>query len=119
MLVIEPINPRDMPGYFLNTQGEGHEICKEIGLPNLKVQMDFYHCQIVEGDLTMTFKNNFAGIGHVQIASVPTRNEPDQGEINYRHIFKLLDEMGYDGWVGCEYKPRGRTEDGLGWLKEM
>ena len=119
MLVIEPINPRDMPGYFLNTQGEGHEICKEIGLPNLKVQMDFYHCQIVEGDLTMTFKNNFAGVGHVQIASVPTRNEPDQGEVDYRHIFKLLDEMGYDGWVGCEYRPRGRTEDGLGWLKEM
>jgi hydroxypyruvate isomerase len=119
MLVIEPINLRDIPGYFINTQAEGHAICQEIGLPNLKVQMDFYHCQIVEGDLTMTFKNNFAGIGHVQIASVPTRNEPDQGEINYRHIFKLLDEMGYDGWVGCEYKPRGRTEDGLGWLKEM
>ena len=119
ILVIEPINHRDMPGYFLNTQAEGHAICKEIGLPNLKVQMDFYHCQIVEGDLTMTFKNNFAGIGHVQIASVPARHEPDEGEINYRHLFKLLDEMGYDGWVGCEYKPRGRTEDGLGWLKEM
>ena len=119
MLVIEPINPRDIPGYFINTQAEGHAICKEIGLPNLKVQMDFYHCQIVEGDLTMTFKNNFAGIGHVQIASVPTRNEPDQGEINYRHIFKLLDEMGYDGWVGCEYRPRGRTEDGLGWLEAL
>lgn len=119
MLVIEPINPRDIPGYFINTQAEGHAICKEIGLPNLKVQMDFYHCQIVEGDLTMTFKNNFVGIGHVQIASVPTRNEPDQGEINYRHIFKLLDEMGYDGWVGCEYRPRGRTEEGLGWLEAI
>ncbi len=119
MLVIEPINPRDIPGYFINTQAEGHAICKEIGLPNLKVQMDFYHCQIVEGDLTMTFKNNFVGIGHVQIASVPTRNEPDQGELNYRHIFKLLDEMGYDGWVGCEYRPRGRTEDGLGWLEAL
>ena len=119
MLVIEPINPRDIPGYFINTQAEGHAICKEVGLPNHKVQMDFYHCQIVEGDLTMTFKNNFAGIGHVQIASVPTRNEPDQGEINYRHIFKLLDEMGYDGWVGCEYRPRGRTEDGLGWLEAL
>ncbi len=119
MLVIEPINPRDIPGYFINTQAEGHAICKEIGLPNLKVQMDFYHCQIVEGDLTMTFKNNFVGIGHVQIASVPTRNEPDQGEINYRHIFKLLDEMGYDGWVGCEYRPRGRTEEGLGWLEAL
>ena len=119
VLVIEPINPRDMPSYFLNTQAEGHAICKEIGLPNLKVQMDFYHCQIVEGDLTMTFKKYFAGIGHVQIASVPARHEPDEGEVNYRHIFKLLDEMGYDGYVGCEYRPRGRTEDGLVWLREM
>ena len=119
MLVIEPINPRDIPGYFINTQAEGHAICKEIGLPNLKVQMDFYHCQIVEGDLTMTFKKYFAGIGHVQIASVPARHEPDEGEVNYRHIFKLLDEMGYDGYVGCEYRPRGRTEDGLVWLREM
>ena len=118
-LVIEPINTRDMPGYFLNYQDEAHAIRKEIGEPNLKVQMDFYHVQIMEGDLTMTFKNNFEGIGHVQIASVPTRNEPDEGEINYRHIFKLLDDMGYDGYVGCEYRPRGRTEDGLGWLKEM
>ena len=119
VLVIEPINPRDIPGYFLNTQAEGHAICKEIGLPNLKVQMDFYHCQIVEGDLTMTFKKYFAGIGHVQIASVPARHEPDEGEVNYRHIIKLLDEMGYDGYVGCEYRPRGRTEDGLVWLREM
>lgn len=118
-LVIEPINTRDMPGYFLNYQDEAHAIRKEIGEPNLKVQMDFYHVQIMEGDLTMTFKNNFEGIGHVQIASVPTRNEPDEGEINYRHIFKLLDDMGYDGYVGCEYRPRGRTEDGLGWFKEM
>ena len=119
ILVIEPINPRDIPGYFLNTQAEGHAICQEIGQPNLKVQMDFYHCQIVEGDLTMTFKKYFAGIGHVQIASVPARHEPDEGEVNYRHIFKLLDEMGYDGYVGCEYRPRGRTEDGLVWLREM
>jgi hydroxypyruvate isomerase len=81
--------------------------------------MDFYHAQIVEGDLSVTFKNNFANIGHVQIASVPARHEPDEGEVNYRHIFKLLDEMGYAGWVGCEYKPRGKTSDGLGWLKTM
>ena len=118
-LVIEPINTRDMPGYFLNTQAEGHAIREAVGEPNLKVQMDFYHCQIVEGDLTMTFKKYFAGIGHVQIASVPARHEPDEGEVNYRHIFKLLDEMGYDGYVGCEYRPRGRTEDGLVWLREM
>lgn len=118
-LVIEPINTRDMPGYFLNLQSEAHAICKEIGEPNLKVQMDFYHAQIMEGDLSMTFKNNFAGIGHIQIASVPARHEPDEGEIDYRHIFKLLDETGYAGWVGCEYRPRGKTEDGLDWLKEM
>lgn len=116
-LVIEPINTRDMPGYFLNYQSEAHAIRKEIGEPNLKVQMDFYHAQIMEGDLTMTFRNNFDGIGHVQIASVPARNEPDSGEVDYRHIFKLLDDLGYDGFVGCEYKPRGRTEDGLGWLE--
>lgn len=118
-LVIEPINTRDMPSYFLNLQSEAHAICKEIGEPNLKVQMDFYHAQIMEGDLSMTFKNNFAGIGHIQIASVPARHEPDEGEVDYRHIFKLLDETGYSGWVGCEYRPRGKTEDGLGWLKEM
>lgn len=117
-LVIEPLNPRDTPGYLLRTQADAHAIRKEVGEQNLKVQMDFYHCQIVEGDLTMTFRNNFEGIGHVQIASVPTRNEPDQGEVNYHHVFRLLDEMGYDGWVGCEYRPRGRTEDGLGWLAD-
>jgi hydroxypyruvate isomerase len=116
---VEPINTRDMPGYFLNTQAEGHAICKEIGAPNLKVQMDFYHAQIMEGDLSMTFRNNFKGIGHVQIASVPARHEPDEGEINYPHLFALLDEMGYSGYVGCEYRPRGKTEDGLGWFTTM
>jgi len=118
-LVIEPINTRDIPGYFLNTQDEGHAICQEIGAANLKVQMDFYHAQIVEGDLSMTFKKYFDGIGHVQIASVPARHEPDEGEVDYRHIFKMLDDAGYAGWVGCEYRPRGKTEDGLIWLKEM
>jgi hydroxypyruvate isomerase len=118
IVVIEPINHRDMPAYFLNTQAEGCAILREIGLPNLKVQMDFYHCQIVEGDLTMKFKQNFADIGHVQIASVPDRHEPDEGEVDYRHVFRLLDETGYDGYVGLEYKPRGRTEDGLKWFAE-
>jgi hydroxypyruvate isomerase len=78
--------------------------------------MDFYHAQIVEGDLATTFKKYFSGIGHVQIASVPSRNEPDDGEVNYPYLFRLLDELGYEGWIGCEYRPRGRTEDGLGWL---
>ena len=118
-LVIEPINRRDMPGYFLNTQDEAHAIRAETGAANLKVQMDFYHAQIVEGDLSMTLKHHFAGVGHIQIASVPDRHEPDEGEVNYRHLFRLLDELGYRGWVGCEYRPRGKTEDGLVWMKEM
>ena len=115
-LLIEPINGRDMPGYFLTTQAQGHELRLASGAANVKVQMDFYHAQIVEGDLATTFKNNFDGIGHVQIASVPMRNEPDDGEVNYPYLFCLLDELGYEGWIGCEYRPRGRTEDGLGWL---
>lgn len=115
-VLIEPINGRDMPGYFLHTQAEGHALREESGAANVKVQMDFYHAQIVEGDLTTTFKKHFDGIGHVQIASVPARNEPDDGEVNYPFLFRQLDEMGYDGWVGCEYRPRGVTEDGLGWL---
>ena len=118
-LLLEPINPRDMPGYFLNSQDEGHAVRAEVGEPNVKVQMDFYHAQIVDGDLAMTFRKHFDGIGHVQIASVPSRNEPDDGEVDYRYLFRLLDELGYEGWVGCEYRPRGRTEDGLGWLKAL
>ena len=125
-LLIEAINPRDIPGYFLNTQAEAHAIREEVaeaGLreeiaePSLKVQMDFYHAQIVEGDLETTFRRYFEDIGHVQIAGVPARGEPDRGEVNYEHLFGLMDELGYAGWVGCEYRPRGRTEDGLGWLK--
>jgi len=118
-LLIEPINSRDIPGYFLNTQAEAHAIREEVDQPNLKVQMDFYHAQIVEGDLSVTLRKQIAHVGHVQIASVPDRHEPDEGEIDYRHIFRLLDGLGYPGWVGCEYRPRGRTEDGLGWLKEL
>ena len=115
-LVIEPINPRDMPGYFLNTQAEAHAVREAVGEPNLKVQMDLYHAQIVEGDLAVKLRRHLADIGHVQIASVPDRHEPDEGEVNYPYLFRLLDELGYRGWVGCEYRPRARTEDGLGWL---
>jgi hydroxypyruvate isomerase len=118
-LLIEPINPRDMPGYFLNSQADAHAICAAVGEPNLKVQLDFYHAQIVEGDLAMGLRKHFAGVGHVQIASVPERHEPDDGEVNYGYLFRLLDELGYDGWVGCEYRPRGRTEDGLGWMATL
>jgi len=116
-VVIEPINTRDIPGFFLNRQDEAHAICAEVGAANLKVQFDLYHCQIVEGDLAMTMKKYLAGIGHMQIAGVPERQEPDIGEINYPYLFRLMDELGYDGWVGCEYRPRGKTADGLGWAK--
>lgn len=118
-LLIEPINPRDMPGYFLSSQAEAHAIRAAVGEPNLQVQLDFYHAQIVEGDLAMGLRKHFAGVGHVQIASVPERHEPDEGEVNYAYLFRLLDEMGYEGWVGCEYRPRGRTEDGLGWMAAL
>ena len=117
-VVIEPINTRDIPGFFLNRQDEAHTICAEVGAPNLKVQMDFYHCQIVEGDLAMKLRKYFAGVGHVQIAGVPERNEPDTGEINYPYLFRLLDELGYAGWVGCEYRPKNGTSAGLGWLRD-
>jgi len=118
-LLLEPINTRDMPGYFLNTQAQAHELRIESGQPNVKVQMDFYHAQIMEGDLAETFKKYFKNIGHTQIASVPKRNEPDDGEVNYSYLYRLLDEMGYEGWVGCEYRPKGKTEDGLGWFKAL
>ncbi len=118
-LVIEPINTRDMPGYFLNYQAQAHAIREEVGEPNLKVQMDFYHAQIMEGDLSMTFKKYFEHIGHIQIASVPARHEPDEGEVNFPHLYKLLDETGYSGYVGCEYRPRGKTEEGLNWIRGL
>ena len=117
-LVIEPINTRDMPGYFLNTQADAHAIRAAVAEPNLKVQMDLYHAQIVEGDLAVKLKRYITDIGHIQIASVPDRHEPDDGEVNYPYLFRLLDELGYGGWVGCEYRPRGVTEDGLGWFRD-
>lgn len=116
-ILIEPINTRDMPGYFLNRQDDAHSICKEVGAPNIKVQFDAYHCQIMEGDLATKLQRDIAGIAHVQIAGVPERHEPDIGELNYPYLFQLMDDLGYDGWVGCEYRPRGKTSDGLGWLQ--
>ena len=115
-VVIEPINTRDIPGFFLNRQDEAHAVRDDVGAANLKVQMDLYHCQIVEGDLAMKVKQYMPGVGHMQIAGVPERHEPDLGEINYPYLFTVIDELGYDGWIGCEYRPAGRTEDGLGWL---
>ncbi|WP_354684058.1 2-oxo-tetronate isomerase [Cupriavidus necator] len=116
-IVIEPINTRDMPGYFLNRQDDAQAICKEVGAANLKVQFDCYHCQIVEGDIAMKLKRDMPGIGHIQIAGVPERHEPDLGELNYPYLFEVIDALGYDGWIGCEYRPRAGTSEGLGWLK--
>jgi hydroxypyruvate isomerase len=118
-LVIEAINPRDMPGYLVTSQQQTHAVCEEVNDPALKVQMDFYHAQIVDGDLDTCFRAHQHLIAHVQVAAVPSRHEPDEGEVNYRHLFSLLDTLGYSGWVGCEYRPRGRTEDGLGWMREL
>jgi len=116
-VVIEPINTRDIPGYFLNRQDDAQAICAEVGAPNLQVQFDCYHCQIVEGDLAMKLRRDMAGIGHIQIAGVPERHEPDIGEINYPYLFELIDSLGYDGYIGCEYRPRAGTSAGLGWLR--
>jgi len=117
MVVIEPINTRDIPGFFLNRQDDAQAICAEVGAANLKVQFDCYHCQIVEGDLAMKLKRDMAGIGHIQIAGVPERYEPYIGELNYPYLLKLIDSLGYDGYIGCEYRPRAATSAGLGWLK--
>ena len=116
-LLIEPINPRDRPGYFLCHVEHAADLVNKIGAPNVRVQFDFYHIQIVGGDLIRRFEKYLPVIGHLQIAAVPTRGEPDEGEINYPAVFAAIDQSGYAGWIGCEYKPRMRTEDGLGWAK--
>ncbi len=116
-LVIEPINTRDMPGYFLNTTKEAMAVIARVGHKNLKVQLDLYHAQIMEGDLSHKIRALAGHYAHVQIAGNPGRNEPDVGEIHYPFLFDLLDEVGYRGWVGCEYKPKGETEAGLLWAR--
>jgi hydroxypyruvate isomerase len=115
-VLIEPINHRDKPGYFLHTIEQAASIIDQVGRRNVKIMFDFYHTQIMQGDLTRRLKDHLDLIGHVQIAAVPSRAEPDEGEIDYRYICRSLDGLGYGGWIGAEYKPRGRTEDGLGWL---
>ena len=116
-LLIEPINTRDMPGYFLNHQQAAHDLVAEVGEPNLKVLMDLYHCQIMEGDVATRLRRHIAGVGHLQIAGVPDRHEPDSGELNYPFLFELIDALGYSGHVGCEYRPRAGTSAGLGWWR--
>lgn len=114
-LLVEPINPRDMPRFLLNTQAQARAVLEQVGAKNLRVQFDLYHCQIVEGDLIRNLETQFANIGHVQIAGVPERHEPDRGEVNYPAILDRLEALGYEGWVGCEYRPAGATAAGLSW----
>ena len=127
-LLIEPINTRDIPGYFLNRQDEAHRIVQAIGAPNLKVQMDLYHCQIVEGDVAMKIRQYLptGRVAHFQIAGVPLRHEPDRGELHHPYLFEVIDEVsaacGWQGWIGCEYRPAagttpGGTSAGLAWFE--
>ena len=129
-VLIEPINTRDIPGFFLNRQDEAHRIVQAIAAPNLKVQMDLYHCQIVEGDVAMKLRQYLptGRVGHLQIAGVPQRHEPDLGELHHPYLFEVIDELTavglWNGWVGCEYRPArgavpGGTRDGLGWLRGL
>jgi hydroxypyruvate isomerase len=118
-LLLEPINGRNMPGYFLNDFAIAERLIAELGLANLKLQFDIYHRQIMHGDVVMAFRRLQPITGHVQIASVPSRNEPDGEELNYPYLFAELDRLGYDGFVGCEYNPRAATLDGLGWFKSL
>ncbi len=115
-LLLEPINGRDMPGYLMNTTVLARRVIEEVGADNLKLQLDLYHCQISEGDLAVRIRANTDLTAHVQIAGVPDRHEPDLGEVNYPYLFEVLAATGYTGFVGCEYRPKGRTEDGLGWF---
>ena len=118
-LVLEPINGRDMPGYFLNDFDFAAELIAALGLPNLRLQYDIYHRQIMHGDVVMGLRRMMPIIGHVQIAGVPDRHEPDSGELDADFVFAELDRLGYAGFVGCEYRPAGKTVDGLGWFKRF
>ena len=114
-VVIEPINRRDMPAFFLNDFGYAAELIGRLGLPRLKLQYDIYHRQILHGDVVKSLEAMMPIIGHVQVASVPARNEPGTGELNDDYVFRRLDDLGYAGYVGCEYRPAGKTLDGLSW----
>lgn len=118
-LLLEPINQRDRPNYFYSTIAEAAAILDRVAAPNLKIMFDVYHVGVSEGDVLTRLQRYLPSIGHVQIAAVPSRAEPDEGEIAYRAIFDALDSLGYAGWIGCEYKPRARTDDGLAWVKTL
>ncbi|GGN31670.1 MULTISPECIES: 2-oxo-tetronate isomerase [Marinomonas] len=116
-LMIEPLNNRDVPNYFIAHQREAAERIRQVDRPNVKLQLDIYHAQIMDGDLTRLIQDLADVTGHIQIASVPKRHEPSEGEIHYPHLFNVLDESGYQGWIGCEYNPKNSTESGLAWVK--
>lgn len=117
--LIEMINTRDIPGFYLNTSAQAEEILKAVGSDNLYLQYDIYHMQIMEGDLSPTIERLLPKIAHMQLADTPGRNEPGTGEINYAFLFAHIDRIGYKGWIGCEYKPATTTQEGLGWVKAM
>ena len=114
-LVIEPINSFDIPGFYLTRSDQALSLIDEVGSPNLLLQYDIYHAQRMEGELGATLTKNITRIGHIQLADNPGRGEPGTGEINYPWLFRHIDSLGYAGWIGCEYKPRGTTTEGLGW----
>ena len=116
-LLLEPINQRDKPRYFYSSIDEAADITAEVGAPNLKIMFDVYHVGVSEGDVTKRLERHLVDIGHVQIAAVPSRAEPDEGEIAYASIFATLDRIGWGGWTGCEYRPRGDTDAGLAWMR--
>ena len=118
-LLLEPINQRDKPGYFYSTIAEAAEIIHLIGAPNLKLMLDVYHVGVSEGDVLTRLGRFMPDIGHVQVAAVPSRAEPDEGEIAYGAIFADLERLGYAGWVGCEYKPRAGTDEGFAWMQTL
>ena len=117
-LLIEAINPRDIPGFHLNRTDQAVSVIEEVGSDNLFVQYDIYHMQIAEGDLARTIDANLKRIAHIQLADNPGRNEPGTGEINYPFLLRHIDKSGYAGWIGCEYKPLTTTAAGLGWIKQ-
>ena len=114
-VLVEAINPTDIPAYLIGTQEQSSDICTAIQRDNVRMQIDLYHLQMTEGNLAAALRRYRGAYAHVQVAGVPGRNEPDLGEVNYRYLFSLLDELGYEGWVGCEYRPRRDTLQGLGW----
>lgn len=118
-LLIEPINTRDMPGFFLSTSQQALDLIREVGSANLYLQYDVYHMQVMEGDLAPTIARHLPTIRHIQVADTPGRHEPGTGEIDYESLFKEIDRLGYDGWIGAEYKPAASTVDGLGWLASV